>query len=236
MPFTNTVSVTYYLLGLFVLCFSFYVHNHIHTKEQSLLLAFLWSPHVINFVWSFCESSLDAWSFIPSFTARPSRKWITPLLRSIPTESWPVTHLHGHNLLWDLLAQTSCSNFFLNFQVPKRYWFLAKIPVYVYLVLASCLSILAFLRLFLACYLLQTRNFLLAMVVLPATCYRLCDNLLACFLSCLLLATDYLLQIKRDLITCETCCCFFLLLVLLAVISFFPFHDDIFVMLYMLYV
>ncbi|GKA95708.1 hypothetical protein Tco_0817803 [Tanacetum coccineum] len=48
------------------------------------------------------------------------------------------------------------------------------------LLVDSCLSILAFLRLFLVCYLLQTRNLLLAMIVLPATCYRLCDNLLAC--------------------------------------------------------
>ncbi|GJZ06339.1 F-box protein PP2-A12-like protein [Tanacetum coccineum] len=47
----------------------------------------------------------------------------------------------------------------------------------------SCLPTLAFLRLFLVCYLLQTRNSLLAMVVLPATCYRLCDNL-PCLLTC----------------------------------------------------
>ncbi|GKD57564.1 hypothetical protein Tco_1290951 [Tanacetum coccineum] len=55
----------------------------------------------------------------------------------------------------------------------------------------SCLSTLtcrlllvdSFLRLFLVCYLLQTRNSLLAMVVIPATCYRLCDNL-PCLLTC----------------------------------------------------
>ncbi|GKF61123.1 hypothetical protein Tco_0181177 [Tanacetum coccineum] len=47
------------------------------------------------------------------------------------------------------------------------------------LLVDSCLSTLAFLRLFLVCYLLQTRNSLLAMVSLPATCYRLCYNLLA---------------------------------------------------------
>ncbi|GKD84279.1 hypothetical protein Tco_1351118 [Tanacetum coccineum] len=53
---------------------------------------------------------------------------------------------------------------------------------YSYLTTLACRLLLVdyFLRLFLVCYLLQTRNFLLDIVVLPATCYRLCDNLLAC--------------------------------------------------------
>ncbi|GJZ68887.1 hypothetical protein Tco_0632437 [Tanacetum coccineum] len=91
-------------------------------------------------------------------------------------------------------------------------FFLFYLLSFSFLLLASCLLIIAcrllladscllnlacrlllvdsFLRLFLVCYLLQTRNFLLAIVVLPATCYRLCDNLLACLLS-FLSATCY---------------------------------------------
>ncbi|GJZ58131.1 UDP-glycosyltransferase 73E1-like protein [Tanacetum coccineum] len=79
-------------------------------------------------------------------------------------------------------------------------------------ILFLCLSILAYrLRLFLACYLIQTRNFLLAIIVLPATCYRLCDNLLACLLANLLLLSFLvLLTVIYFFLSCSSCCDFLL--------------------------